>query len=226
MSLKILLIDDDHVGSYAIKKYIEDQGQYEITWMSRAIEGYNHLIQCDYDLLLLDINMPDLNGLDLLKQLRLNDKKMLVMLVSVRGRERDILTALNLGGDDYLVKPFSMVMLCAKINSIFRIKQLLKKDSIVLGDTSMDFSKRLLCKNERQVKLNSKEWSILKLLVQNEGHVFSRNQLLERIWGLDYSGSSRAVDTAIARLRKKLVKICSTWKIVSNRNIGYSFEYE
>ena len=159
------------------------------------------------DLVLLDIMLPDMSGIDILKRLRAGarTRNIPVIMATAKGAEYERVNALDLGADDYLTKPFSLIEMVARINAVLRrCNGNVPSEEIVLGALSLNEANHEVKVNGKIIDLTLKEYELLLLMLKRQGRVFSRDQLLDRIWGTEYDGESRTVDVHIRTLRQKL----------------------
>ena len=176
-------------------------------------------------LILLDIMLPGMNGIEILKKIRENPAtaSVPVILASARGTEYDKVLGLDTGADDYLAKPFGMMEMVSRIRAVLRRSNSLPKNSLLsLGNLNMDVSSHTVTANNMRISLTLKEFELLRLFLSSPGQAFSREQLLEKVWGTDYIGESRTVDVHIATLRTKL-GLCGDY-IRTVRGVGYRME--
>jgi DNA-binding response OmpR family regulator len=176
-----------------------------------------------YDFVLLDLGLPDYNGLDLIHEARKNNSEASFIIITARGAVEDKVRGLDLGADDYLAKPFALIELLSRINAVARRKFKIASEDITLTDFKMQIqSRKLLCKNE-EVDLTKKEYDLLNYLVLNKGKVLTRQQLYEHIWGniLDDQYDSNFIDVHIKNLRKKLNRHAPTPWLETIRGVGY-----
>ena len=180
-----------------------------------------------YDLILLDVMMPGKDGFESCKQIR-KQSMVPIIMITARGDDYDRIMGLDIGADDYIVKPFSPSEVMARIRAIFRrVNNLeMKQDNTAnVGNLWVNLDKFQAYIGDEEIMLTKKEIEILWLLTSNVGRVFSRSQILDSVWGYDYFGDLRNVDTHIKRLRAKVEKYdCKGWKIVTVRGIGYRLE--
>ena len=199
----IFVVDDEKKLLSVIKKYLENEG-YSVRTFTDARSAMKQ-INSNADLWLLDIMLgDDLNGYDLIKEIK-EKTPVPVVFMSARDKELDRVMGLEMGSDDYITKPFSMRELVLRINNI--IKRVYDKhaDNIVLYDEySIDTKKRMVSQKGQPIALTSKEMDMVLYLLQNKNVSFTRDQLLNSIWGVDYYGSDRVVDDLIKRIRKKM----------------------
>lgn len=224
----IFVIDDDREIRLLIKKYLEKES-YKVTDFSDGLNVIQEMNRLSPDLLVLDITMPGIDGIELCKNIRKN-MDIPIIFVSARGEEIDRIVGLEVGGDDYLSKPFSPRELLARIKNIFRRLDKntdlgeQRNQNISIHNTTLHFASRMALVGEKQINLTVKEYDILKLLMEHPQMAFSRDQILEKIWGYDYPGEGRLVDDVVKRLRKKLKDAESVVDILTVWGFGYKIE--
>lgn len=199
---------------------------FETKGFQNAADFWDELKRIKPELILLDIMLPDEDGISVLKKLRLDVKTsdIPVILASAKGQEYDKVIGLDMGADDYLAKPFGMMEMVSRVRAVLRRSapndtKIIKNNEIVIDEIC-----HKVFVNEKEVVLTLKEFDLLVLLVQNDGRVFSRDKLLEKIWGIDFAGETRTVDVHIGTLRTKLGDYGN--HIETIRGVGYRFEAE
>lgn len=200
----ICLVEDEKDLSNLIKTYLE-KSNYNVIQLTNGTDALSY-IGNKVDLWILDIMLgDDVNGYDIIKAIREVDKQVPVIFTSARDQELDKIIGLELGSDDYITKPYSPKELVLRINNIIK-RVYREKDSNVINymDYMIDSDKRIVFNNQKEVQLTTLEFDLLELLVKNIGKSFSRDDILNLVWGSDYFGSDRAVDDLVRRLRKKL----------------------
>ena len=203
MSHRILLIDDEDDILEFIRYNLTKAG-YEVYTARNGAEGLQQAAAHRPHLILLDVMLPDIDGFTLCRMIRKKDMVPIVFLTA-KGSEEDILWGYGLGCDDYIVKPFSLATLYAKILAILRrTKQENKKETITCGAIRMDKQSCQVFVKEREVQLQNKQYEILRFLMEHKNIVWSRDALLNHIWGYDYIGVDRVVDNQIKKLRNAL----------------------
>ena len=225
MEKTILIIEDDVSILRGLKDNLTFEG-YRVTTVSDGKEGLQVALEKQFDLLLLDLMLPGLNGYEICRMLKKEKPELPVIMITARGTEMDKIAGLDIGADDYLTKPFSIPELLARIRAVLRRsgKDLDNLDQFSFGNTRLDFQKFQAYVHDKEVKLSSKEFSILKYFIQHEGEVVPRDELLEAVWGHDVIPDTRTVDNFILDLRKKLEETPSNPKhIISVRGVGYRF---
>ena len=222
----ILIVDDEKRIRDLIVMYLKKEG-YEVTDFDNADKAYEFLQNNEVDLLVLDIMMRGMNGLDLCKKVRMTSE-VPIIFVSARSEELDRILGLELGADDYLAKPFSVRELVVRIKNILRRTNAVvqKKEDNVLSveDLKIFIEQRIVKVGEEEVALTTKEYEVLNYLVENKGYPLSRDKIIQNIWGYEYDGYDRNVDDTIKRLRKKLKDIESKVKIQTVWGYGYKVQ--
>lgn len=224
MAYHILLVEDDIQIREIIEDYFSEKSgdKMELYIATDGNEGMERIYEFEYDLVILDIMLPGIDGFTICKELR---KKSIcpVIFLTARGREEDILYGYGIGCDDYIVKPFSLAELYAKVNALLkRAKGLVGITEITCGGISINPAKLKVEVKGVTVELPPKEYALLKYLMENKGRVVEREVLLTRIWGYDYEGNERVVDNHIKKLRKALGNEGNIIKTVITK--GYKME--
>ena len=222
---KILVVDDEPKIREVIKEYAEFNG-YEVT---EAEDGMSAVGLCklnEYDLVILDIMMPKLDGFSACKEIKKIQDVPIIML-SARGEEYDKLFGFELGIDDYIVKPFSPKELMARINVILARRNAVsqsKSDVLQFNGLEINMAARTVTVDGQRVELTPKEYELLFYLIEHKNLALSRDKLLSDIWGYDFFGDDRTIDTHIKNLRNNLGQYRDY--IVTHRGVGYKFEFE
>ncbi len=221
MSQMIYCVEDDmnirELVAYALKT-----SGYEAIGFENAAEFYKGLKDGNPDLILLDIMLPDEDGISILKKLRAKNeyKDIPVIMLTAKSTEYDKVKGLDVGADDYVTKPFGVMELISRIKAVLRRSQKsISTDMMVLGDIRLDIQKHEVTVSGKEVVLTYKEFELLTYLMKNQGIVLSRDKILEVIWNYDYEGESRTVDVHIGSLRQKLGS--SGNMIETVRGVGY-----
>ena len=213
----ICLVEDETDLSNLIKAYLE-KAEYNVVCFSKGKDAIDYIDQ-KVDLWILDIMLADdVNGYDIIKAIRVKDENIPVIFTSARDQDLDKILGLELGSDDYITKPYSPKELFLRVNKI--IKRVYKEevvDVINYGDYSIDLIKRLVTLKEKEIKLTTLEFDLLVVFLKNLDKSFSREEILNLVWGIDYFGSDRVVDDLVRRLRKKMPKL--------NLNAIYGYGY-
>jgi two-component system response regulator ResD len=219
----ILIVDDDENIADLIKLYLENSG-YSTKLCYDGKEAVSVYAEYKPDLVLLDVMLPHMDGIDVLKAIR-KDSEVPVIMLTAKGETFDKVLALELGADDYVVKPFEPKELIARVKAVLRrysadnpSKEELKFDNLVI-----DMNSYTVVYNGDEIKMPPKEFELLHYLANNKNRVFTREQLLCEVWGYDYPGDSRTVDVHVKRLREKLQGGVN-WQIETVWGVGYKFE--
>ena len=223
LSDKILIVDDDENISEILNMYLESSG-YTTKIASRGKRAQELFLEYNPNLVLLDVMIPGIDGIDVLKWVRKQGEVPVIMLTA-KGDTFDKVLALELGADDYIVKPFEPKELLARVKAVLRRYSAdnAKSEIIKLSDLSIDPTSYKVIFNKEDIKMPQKEFELLYYLAKNKNRVFTREQLLCEVWGYDYPGDSRTVDVHIKRLREKLTS-GEEWQIETVWGVGYKFE--
>ncbi len=226
METKILVIEDEVAISEAIKSFFETEG-YDVKVAADGSEGINFFKMYDPDITVLDITLPKKDGWQVCREIRESSQKPIIM-ISTKGEVFDKVLGLELGADDYMVKPIDNKELSARIKAVLRRcrTNTPQSDDEVIRFENIEISheKYELKLKGRSVDIPPKELELLYFLASNYNRVFTRDQLLDKVWGFDYLGDSRTVDVHIKRLREKLEGVSDKWVIKTVWGVGYKFE--
>lgn len=226
---RVLICDDETAIADIIKFNLMREG-YEADTCSNGEECLEILKENEYNLLILDVMMPKLDGFETLRELR-KFSYISVIMLTAKDDEVDRVLGLELGADDYVVKPFSMRELIARVRANLRRREVEVKvaeseeeEIMERGDLEIDLERYLVKKRGKTIELTLREFELLKFLAQNEGKVFSREELLSSVWGYEYFGDIRTVDVTVRRLREKIEDKDKDYRyIVTVRGVGYYF---
>ncbi len=219
---KILVVDDEANIRRVVREYAEFEG-FEVDEAENGIEAICRVKANNYDLIIMDIMMPELDGFSACKQIK-KIKSVPIIMLSARGEEYDKLFGFEIGIDDYVVKPFSPKELMARVRAVIKrnTRNTNNNDKLVFGGLTVDLDGRSVSVNGERVNMTPKEYELLFFLVQNRNIALSRQQLLEAVWGFEFFGDDRTVDTHIKMLRNSLGEYRKY--IVTLRGVGYKFE--
>ncbi|MEG2310915.1 MAG: response regulator transcription factor [Clostridia bacterium] len=224
--MKILIVDDEE----KIRKVIREYAQFEGYEVFEAIDGLDAIKKCrstNFDILIMDVMMPNLDGFSAVKEIR-KSKNIPVIMLSARGEEYDKLFGFEIGIDDYVVKPFSPKEVIARVNAIMlRVKsqkEVLKinGDKYISDGIEVDISGKVLYIDGKKTDISPKEYDLLLYFIANKNIALSRESLLSGVWGFDFCGEDRTIDTHVKTLRSRLGKYRN--KIITLRGMGYKFE--
>ncbi|MDX1599953.1 MAG: response regulator transcription factor [Anaerolineales bacterium] len=222
---KILVVEDDDTVRDTLSLNLSAEG-YEVVTAADGEEGLKAGREGDYDLIILDVMLPKMDGLTLCRVLR-NESDVPIILLTARGTETDKIVGLESGADDYVVKPFSLGELLARVRAALRRGRGTRAmaTELVSGDLRLDLTARKIYKDEEEIPLAPREFQLLATLMRNEGAVLSRDLLLAKVWGEDFFGDARTVDVHIRWLREKIEADPSEpERITTVRGVGYRLE--
>lgn len=205
MSEKILIIEDEPAIQEILKNYLEDAG-YVIDIASDGLDGFQKFQQRKYDLILLDVMMPKIDGYVVLEMIR-KESDIPVIMITAMGQEKHQMKGFDLKTDDYIVKPFTISLVIKRIEAVLRRTLMVEKTAnnvLKYKELSMDIDGCEVFVSENPISLTHKEYELLKLFIENQNYVFSRELLLEKIWSYDFYGNEKVVNVHIKNLRKKL----------------------
>lgn len=202
---KILIVEDEPNMVAGLRDNFEFEG-YEVMSAADGAEGLARAISDSPDLVLLDVMMPKMSGLEVCKQLKAKRPSMPIIMLTARGQEVDKVVGLELGADDYVTKPFSIRELMARVKAVLRRSRTLPKeeDRYSFGDTEVDLKKCRVTRAGKEIEISGTEFELLKYFVVHSGEILSRDRLLEDVWGYDRYPTTRTVDAHLVRLRQKL----------------------
>jgi DNA-binding response OmpR family regulator len=199
----LLLVEDEYSIGTLIRSYLEGSG-YRVVWVRSGEEALTELVRHGIRLVVLDIGLPGMDGFDVCRRVRERSRMPIVMLTA-RDEEPDRVAGLEVGADDYVPKPFSPRELAARIKAVLRRSEApAPADVLALGNVTLRPAAREVTVGDEPVELTSKEFDLLAWLMEHPGIVFSREQLLDRVWGMTYFGGTRTVDVHVAQVRRKL----------------------
>ena len=228
MTSRILVVEDDPSLVDGLRSALEAEG-YQVDTATDGKKGFERARDGDHALLVLDVMLPGMSGLEIAKRLRDSGRTTPIILLTARGDENDRVLGLELGADDYVTKPFSVRELLARIKAVLKRAPAAGtppvRDVFRFGDIEVDFKRQRTTKRGEDLELSTREFRILVYFIEHRGEMLSREQLLNEIWGYDVFPTTRTVDNHIARLRKKIEDEPDTprW-ILTQRGAGYVFE--
>lgn len=201
--VKILLVEDDKKILSSVKANLKTEG-FAVDAVQTGTEGSFLACTNDYDLAILDLNLPDRNGRSICREIRAKGKTMPVLILTVESEIESKVELLDSGADDYLTKPFSYRELTARINALLRRPRKMALDVLSIGDLALDRNTQTVARGGREIDLTQKEFSLLEYLMLNQGAVVSRNEIMEHVWDKEADPFSCAIEMHISNLRKKL----------------------
>ena len=226
MAKKILLVDDEPTMLKGLKYSLEQDG-YEILTAQDGEEALGVFSENDVDLVLLDVMLPKMDGIQVCQRIREQSNVPIIMLTA-KGEDMDKILGLEYGADDYMTKPFNVLEVKARIKSIFRRTtqpvRVEEKKTVRVHDMEVNLVNRSVTLGGKDIRLTAKEFDLLQLFIQNRGKVFSREAMLETVWKYDYMGDARTVDVHIRRLREKIERVPSQPEFIFTKwGVGYYF---
>ncbi len=222
--MRILVIEDE-VGLADALVHILNQNKYQADACYDGISGLDNALSNIYDLIILDVMLPKMNGFEILKNIRFNKLNVPVILLTAKDEVSYKITGLDIGADDYLTKPFNTDELLARIRSLFRRNSNINfENTISYNDVSLNLMNYELSSNNKSLKLGLKEFCIMEMLIKNSNIIISKEKLIEKVWGYESNAEYNNVEVYISFLRKKLSHIDSKVIIKTIRGVGYSLE--
>ena len=222
MKERILIVEDEPSIALGLKNDLVLEG-YDVTLVGDGITAVDRALTEDFELVILDVMLPGKSGYDVCREVRKDKPLLPILMLTAKAQEAEKVLGLNMGADDYVTKPFSPLELRARIKALLRRSSVSERTSITFGQFAMDLEGMEIRSGNARLDLTMLEFRLLAALVQNQGHVISRDRLLDLVWGSDVIVTDRAIDTHIANIRKKMGPAGSKF-ISSVRGMGYRFE--
>ncbi|MBI4556129.1 MAG: response regulator transcription factor [Candidatus Hydrogenedentes bacterium] len=221
--MNILLIEDDAKLASFVKKGLCESG-YAVTHVSNGEDGFHELTTGEFDLAVVDLMLPKLDGLSLIEQARGQGIHTPILILSAKRSVDERIEGLRAGGDDYLVKPFDFGELLARVQAILKRGSSSQTTQLVVGSLHMDLLRRKVERKDKEILLHAREFALLEFLMRNAGKVVSKTSILQRVWGYDFDPSTNVVETRMCRLREKLDAGARKPCIRTIRGFGYVLE--
>ena len=223
--MRLLVVEDEiHLQTIIKKRLLKEH--YSVDACGDGLEALDYLSVSPYDAVILDIMLPGLSGIEVLKKIRAEGNRVPVLFLTARDGVDDRVAGLDCGADDYLVKPFAFEELLARIRVMLRRSTERTTDELVLGDLTVDLKSHMVSRAGHFIELSGKEYAMLEYLMRNQGRVLSREQIEQHVWSFDYEGGSNMVDVYIRYLRKKIDEGFSQKLIHTVRGAGYVMRIE
>ncbi|NBD26144.1 response regulator transcription factor [Paenibacillus glycinis] len=219
----ILVVDDDEKITSLLRRSLAFEG-YEVATANNGLEGLKQMLSSDPSLLILDVMMPQVDGWEVCRRVREGGSSVPILMLTAKDDIQDRVRGLDLGADDYLVKPFALEELLARVRALLRRKPDKLEESssrLQFEDLTLDLDSREAIRSGRRIDLTAKEFDLLQLLMQNPRRVLTRDAIMDKIWGFDYSGESNVLEVYIAMLRQKTEDGRSPRLIQTVRGTGY-----
>ncbi|WP_336774055.1 response regulator transcription factor [Paenibacillus sp. MMO-58] len=224
MRQHIMVVDDDEKITSLLRRSLAFEG-YEVSTASNGMEGLKLLLTADPDMLILDVMMPQVDGWEVCRRVREGGSTVPILMLTAKDDISDRVKGLDAGADDYLIKPFALEELLARVRALLRRKSDRIDESssnkIVFDDLALDLDSREAIRSGRRIELTAKEYDLLLLFMQNPRRVLTRDAIMEKIWGYDFSGESNVLEVYIAMLRQKLEEGGAKRIIQTVRGTGY-----
>ena len=221
--MRLLLAEDERDLADALEAMLK-HNNYSVDVVNNGQDALDYLMLDDYDGAILDVMMPQMDGVTVVKKLRENKKSTPVLLLTAKSEIEDKVYGLDSGADDYLTKPFVTKELLARVRSMTRRQATFTSNVLELGNVSLSKYTFELAKEKDKVRLSNKEYQMMEMLMRNPGNVIQTEQFLERIWGYDSESEINVVWVNISYLRKKLKALDANIHITATRNVGYTLE--
>lgn len=218
--MRLLVAEDEKYLNKTLTERLTKIG-YSVDSCFDGADALYYIENTEYDGIILDVMMPKMNGFDVLRTIR--EKKILtpVLMLTAKDSDEDIITGLDTGANDYITKPFSFEILCARIRAMLRVKENITANVLEIADLSVDTVARVVKRGGEVIELSSKEYSVLLYLMRNKGVVMSKEKIEENIWNYEYEGSSDVVKVYIHHLRKKIDDNFDKKLLHTIKNVGY-----
>ena len=222
--MKLLVVEDEvKTGEYLCKGLTE--AGFVVDLADNGMTGYHLAMTADYDLMILDIMLPDINGWDIVKLLRSAEKGMPILLLTALGTVEHRVKGLELGADDYLIKPFAFAELLARVRTLLRRgATVIVESQFQIADLSLDLVTRRVTRGSVKITLTSKEFTLLEFFIRHTGEVLPRSLIASQVWDMNFDSDTNAIDVAVKRLRSKIDNDFTPKLIQTVRGVGYVFE--
>ena len=221
--MKLLIIEDDRAISDALKEGLEDES-YAVDTAYDGDEGYRTAMADDYDVIILDVMMPELNGYEVCQKLRSEGNTTPILMLTAKDQERDIVQGLDTGADDYLVKPFNFDVLLARIRALLRRPSEKQAEVLQVGDLTLDPSTKEVVRGGRLLQLTSKEYAVLEYMMRSPGKVLSKESFISHVWDFDADILPNTVEQFVMFVRRKVDKPFAEKLIHTVPGFGYKIE--
>ena len=219
--MRILVAEDDKGTARFIQKGLSEEG-FMTDVVSGGEEGMFMATTEIYDLIILDVMLPEINGFEVLRAIRQKGVSTPVLFLTAKDEKEDIIHGLDLGADDYLVKPFAFAELLARIRAVLRRGQTSDQmQKLIIGDLVLDRVARQARRNDKVIELTAKEFQLLEYMMRNAGQILTKTMILDRVWGYDFDTQSNIIEVHVNRLRAKVDKDFGTKLINTVRGVGY-----
>jgi len=221
--MRLLIVEDDRKTGDYVRQGLTEAG-FVVDLVRTGIDGLHQAITGEYDLVILDINLPGMDGRALLRQLRQHGNMVPVLFLTARDQVEDRVQGLELGADDYLVKPFAFAELLARVRTLLRRGKSMEPDLLRAADLELNLTRRRVTRSGRRIDLTPKEFGLLELLLRRRGEVLPRSLIASQVWDMNFDSDTNVVEVAIRRLRAKVDEGYQVKLIKTVRGMGYVVE--
>lgn len=224
--MRLLVVEDEKkIGDYLLKG-LEESG-FVVQLERNGLDGYHMAMSETFDLIILDVMLPDIDGWQILQKLRAADLSVPVLFLTAKDSLSDKVKGLELGADDYLIKPFAFAELLARVRSLLRrgVRQVIP-NVLEVADLVLDIPKRRATRGDSRINLTNKEFSLLELLVRSQGEVLPRSLIASQVWDMNFDSETNVIDVAVRRLRAKIDDPFATKLIHTVRGMGYKLDVD
>lgn len=221
--MKILLVEDEAKTGDYLKQGLSEAG-FLTDWVQDGISGRQQALNEHYDLIILDVMLPERNGWEVLQDIRQAGKTTPVLFLTARDQIQDRVKGLEAGADDYLVKPFAFAELLARVRTLLRRERSREPDVLRVADLELDLRRRRAQRGEQRIDLTAKEFALLELLMRRQGEILPRSLIASQVWDMNFDSDTNVVEVAVRRLRSKIDDAYTTKLIHTMRGMGYVLE--
>ncbi len=221
--MRILIVEDEIALADVLTEILR-KNNYSVDAVHDGVDGLDYALSGVYDAILLDIMLPRMDGLQMLRKLRSNGDSTPVLLLTAKSEIEDKVKGLDVGADDYITKPFNTEELLARVRSAVRRKDTFISEGKSFADIRIDSNTLKISTKEDEIKASLKEYQILEMMIANPDRIISKEQFVEKIWGYDFDGEYNSVEVYVSFVRKKLSAVGSKVRIKAIRGVGYSLE--
>lgn len=224
--MHLLIVEDEVKAGDYLRQGLVESG-FVVSLVRTGLDGYHLAMTETFDLIILDVMLPDIDGYQILRSLRAAGKKTLVLFLTARDSVDDRVNGLELGADDYLVKPYAFSELLARIRTLLRRSSAqMMADQIKVANLTLDLSRRQVIRNGKKISLSNKEFSLLELFMRRKGEVLPRSLIASQVWDINFDSDSNVIDVAVRRLRAKIDDGFTPQIIHTVRGMGYKLDIE
>jgi two-component system copper resistance phosphate regulon response regulator CusR len=222
--VKILIVEDEPKAGDYLRQGLREAG-YAVDLVTNGVDGLHHGLEGDHDLLILDVMLPGMDGWQVLRNLRAQGRQMPVLFLTARDQVEDRVKGLELGADDYLVKPFSFAELLARVRTILRRgRSGMEATTLQVADLELDLLRRRVSRSGKRIDLTAKEFGLLELLMRRQGEVLPRSLIASQVWDMNFDSDTNVIEVAMRRLRAKVDDPFEPRLIQTVRGMGYVLE--